>query len=195
MRWPRAGCSIFLKQKDRYGVWHSTQATINVHDTLRESRQRGRQRPRRLGRNLRQRPSRGRARPAARESGHRPARVRPHALRLRGRQPRRSQAGVAGSALAHAQAQAVTTYYLPWAKALAGDEGAAPNTTTQGGSANTGRAGPREERRREFAPALHLIRPNLGGDKSGGHLQRAGRARGPQGLRDVARGGRAAARR
>ncbi|HVF45509.1 MAG TPA: MG2 domain-containing protein [Pyrinomonadaceae bacterium] len=135
-----SGLIFLLRNKDRYGVWYSTQATVNVHDALASLVKTG------------DKASGGVAEifvngrragaldlpPATQVTGPLTFDLMPFVSAGDNRvEVRRA----AGSPLA--QAQAVTTYYLPWAKALAGDEGVARGTTTQGGQtrAKSGDAG------------------------------------------------------
>ncbi|HVF42300.1 MAG TPA: alpha-2-macroglobulin family protein, partial [Pyrinomonadaceae bacterium] len=124
------GLIFLLRNKDRYGVWYSTQATVNVHDTLASLVNAG-----------------GNASGGSAEifvNGRRAGALDlPPANQVTGPlafdltpfvaagDNRVEIRRAAGSALA--QAQAVTTYYLPWAKALAGEGAATPDSTSQGG--------------------------------------------------------------
>jgi hypothetical protein len=129
------GLFFLLRNKDRYGVWYSTQATVNVHDTLATLVAAG-----------------GIASGGAAEifvNGRRAGALDlPPATRISGPlafdltpyvgvgDNRVEVRRAPGSSLA--QAQAVTTFYIPWSKALAIDGADANGTTTQGGPAAQG---------------------------------------------------------
>lgn len=120
------GLLFLLRNKDRYGVWYSTQATVNVHDTLaslvaaRDNASGGVAEIFVNGR----RAGSLELPPASQITGPLILDLTPHVSAGDNRvEVRRAS----GSALA--QAQAVTTYYLPWSKALSVNETGA---TTQG---------------------------------------------------------------
>jgi hypothetical protein len=184
------GLLFLLHNKDSYGVWYSTQATVNVHDALA-----------------------GLVAAADGASGGGAAEIfvngrRTGALDM---PPARQFTGPllfdltpyvsAGDNrvevrrapdAARAQAQAVTTFYVPWSKqpSAANDATNAVGVTTKGretsqsveaamrsGEATT-RSGETfdEERRRKQSSSRGLLRPPFGLYQSGGHLQRSGRA-------------------
>jgi hypothetical protein len=133
------GLLFLLRNKDRYGVWYSTQATVNVHDALASLV------------NIGDGASGGAAEifvngrragaldlpPPTQVTGPLAFDLTPY---VNAGDNRVEVRRAAGSALA--QAQAVTTYYVPWAKALTNDVANAPGATAQGGqtSAKSGDA-------------------------------------------------------
>lgn len=120
------GLIFLLRNKDRYGVWYSTQATVNVHDALASLAAAGYNASggvaeifvngRRVG--SLELP------PASQVTGPLSLDLTPH---ISAGDNRVEVRRASGSALA--QAQAVTTYYMPWSKALPVNETGA---TTQG---------------------------------------------------------------
>lgn len=128
------GLLFLLRNKDRYGVWYSTQATVNVHDALATLVAAG-----------------GGTSGGAAEifvNGRRAGALDlPPANKVSGPlafdltpfvgvgDNRVEVRRAPGSSLA--QAQAVTTFYIPWSKALAVDGTGANGQTAQGGQTSS----------------------------------------------------------
>jgi hypothetical protein len=130
------GLLFLLRNKDRYGVWYSTQATVNVHDALASLVAHGDA-------------SSGGGAAEIFVNGRRAGALdMPHAKQLTGPLlfdlspyvspgDNRVEVRRAGPA-PRAQAQVVATFYVPWARQNANDEAAAGGETSKGVEASKG---------------------------------------------------------